>query len=131
MKGTVTYVRLLTDCFNEMFDFYTDVMGLECKIGAHDDVYAEFLAGSIKIAIFDRKLMAEALEMTPTENIHECQDKTVIIYQVDDVDAVADELNKKGFPILYPPTTRHEWGVRTLHIRDPSGNIIEINSILK
>ena len=130
MNSKVTYIRLLTDCFDRMFYFYRDVIGLEPKIGTPEDFYAEFQAGDIRVSIFERKLMAEALEMLPVENIHECQDKSVLIFEVDDVDKVAEELEKKGVPLLYPPTDRFEWHVRTLHIRDPAGNIIEINAPL-
>jgi catechol 2,3-dioxygenase-like lactoylglutathione lyase family enzyme len=44
---------------------------------------------------------------------------------VDDVDAVCDELARRGVTLLNGPMNR-PWGIRTASFRDPSGHIWEI-----
>jgi catechol 2,3-dioxygenase-like lactoylglutathione lyase family enzyme len=44
---------------------------------------------------------------------------------VDDVDAMATELEKRGITLLNGPTDR-PWGVRTASFQDPGGHIWEI-----
>jgi catechol 2,3-dioxygenase-like lactoylglutathione lyase family enzyme len=41
------------------------------------------------------------------------------------VDACASELAAQGVAIVIPPTDQ-PWGHRTLFVRDPDGNVVEI-----
>ena len=36
----------------------------------------------------------------------------------------------KGVTVLVPPTDHPDWGIRTVHFRDPDGNLIEVNQNL-
>jgi len=44
---------------------------------------------------------------------------------VDDVDAMCDELRRRGVELLNGPMDR-PWGIRTASFRDPAGHIWEI-----
>jgi lactoylglutathione lyase len=54
----------------------------------------------------------------------------VLVFGTDDVDAAAERLRGLGVRLETGPLDRSEWGVRTLHLRDPDGHLIELNSLL-
>jgi catechol 2,3-dioxygenase-like lactoylglutathione lyase family enzyme len=58
-------------------------------------------------------------------------DRSALIFAVDSVDRVCDELRDKGVSLETEPQDRPVWGVRTAHFRDPDGNLIEINTELQ
>jgi lactoylglutathione lyase len=60
----------------------------------------------------------------------EAQDAVCIVFGVDDVDAAERRLEAAGVPIVVGATDRAAWEVRTLHVRDPDGRLVEINAPL-
>lgn len=49
-------------------------------------------------------------------------------YSLDDVEAIHDDLNNKGVESVAGPQDHPDWGIRSAHIRDPDGNLIELHS---
>ncbi len=127
----LNYVRLITDCFDEMVSFYRDKLGFEAKFVDEENKYAEFTTEGATLSIFDRNQMQKALGIEDSSKRHECSDYVVIIFRVDDVDGLADQLKEKGIVLFSEPQDRPEWSIRTLHLRDPSGNLLEFNQPLK
>lgn len=130
MKGYLSYIRLLSKDFSRTFNFYKDDVGLEVKLGEEDSDYAEFKTGGTILALYKCKLMNQALGIDMEDCIQECQDKSVVIFNVDSVDDEYRRLQEKGIIFVCPPTDRKEWDVRTAHFRDPDGTVIEINQHL-
>jgi catechol 2,3-dioxygenase-like lactoylglutathione lyase family enzyme len=98
----LTHVRLLVGNYAECFRFYRDVLGLEAGFGDEESGYADFSAGTGSVlALFDRDEQSEAVELRETERFRE--------------HAVSQ------------PESRAEWGIRFVHLRDPAGNLIELN----
>ncbi len=127
----LTHVRLLVSNFNEMFLFYRDV--LQCKVtwGDVGENYAQFQSSeSTEIAIFSRELMAQALDGESPTHLVRGQDNVVLVFSVDNVDEIHELMQKRGIQFIAPPTDRPDWGIRTAHIRDPEGNLIEFISNL-
>ena len=58
-------------------------------------------------------------------------DKVAIIFEVDDVDRALEDLRKRGAPVSAEPTDQTDWGIRVAYIRDPDGNLIELNAPLE
>jgi lactoylglutathione lyase len=50
-----------------------------------------------------------------------------LIFAAEDVDAAYDAFKKKGIIPIDKPHDCKEWGIRCFHLRDPAGNLIEIN----
>ncbi|ANY76315.1 MULTISPECIES: VOC family protein [Paenibacillus] len=119
----LTHTRLLVDCFKECFIFYRDVMGLEPIWGTEEGRYADFNAGNTTLALFDRKSMAEAINESYSVDDH-FNDRTVIVFQVNDVDKSFLELKGK-VNFISEPVSR-QYGIRSLNFRDPAGNLIEL-----
>jgi hypothetical protein len=47
---------------------------------------------------------------------------------VEDLDATVKKLRERGAQFVTEPKDQPNWGIRTAHLRDPDGNLIEINS---
>lgn len=127
MTYSFSEIRLLVPTVHETFIFYRDVLGFECVFGQEDDVYATFKVGEVYIALFERALMAEAVNTTDLPPVAAMQDTANFAFAVPDVDAEFNRLLGEGVEFLAPPTSRPDWGLRTAHFRDPGGNLLEIH----
>lgn len=121
-------IRLLVKDFDECFRFYSEKMGLKVTWGELGGEYASFEAGQGEgIAIFPSDLMAPAVGNTdqslPPANYRE---KVCIPIEVEDVDKTYEELLARGVEFLNKPTDMGGWGMRTVHLRDTEGNLIEL-----
>jgi lactoylglutathione lyase len=110
-------VRLLVDDFGQAFRFYRDVLGLKTTFGDDEPPYASFDAGGGAVAIFERGGQGETVEL------RQRGDSTVLVLEVDDVDA---EVERLGDAVVSGPVDRSDWGGRVAYVRDPSGNLIEL-----
>ncbi len=125
MEFRFNYVRLLVENYRGTFRFYRDVLGLTLLRGDTDSEYAEFEAPGVRLALFQRARMADALGIPEPKS--EGRGHVTLVFAVDDVDAAHKELERKGVRFIFAPRTHEDWDVRTAHFRDPDGNVIEIN----
>ena len=126
-----SHLRLLVAEFKKCFAFYRDVLGLPVRYGDENTDYAEFKTDAVHIALFKRHLMAQAVGgdgRFPADA--ETQDRLAIVLRVDDVDAEYARLKSRGAQFVTAPQDRRQWGCRTAHLRDPDGNLLELNSDL-
>jgi catechol 2,3-dioxygenase-like lactoylglutathione lyase family enzyme len=130
MEAQLTHVRLLVEDFRSCFGFYKNVVGLEVAWGDESTGYAEFAAGDVRLALFERKEMAEVVGTTPLTAEASATDSVAVVFRVSDVDQVCEELRSSGVEFLTEPQDRVEWQIRTAHFRDPDGNLLEINQRL-
>ncbi|MBK8031979.1 MAG: VOC family protein [Chloroflexi bacterium] len=132
MQPRISQIRLLVTDFAGCFRFYRDILGLPVASGDETDVYASFhLTPDVGLGLFRRDLMAAVVETQAKPPKADAQDSVVIAYQVDDVDIAAGELRAKGVALVAVPTNRPDWSMRTVHFRDPDGNLVELFSGLK
>lgn len=129
--------RLLVGDFGASFRFYRDVMGFTPTVGDEDDVYAEFDTGNLSgvggatLALFQRELLADAIGTgalplpAPGD-----QDTFMLTFLTENVDETARALGEKGALLVAPPQDRPDWGIRSVHFRDPNGYLVEISSPL-
>jgi lactoylglutathione lyase len=122
----LTHVRLLVTDFPACFRFYRDVLGFEALWGEEGGRYADFKVGDAIVALYDRRLMAEAVGTAGKPVEVEAQDRVLLVFAVEDVDAAYDQLKARGIKFVTEPQDRPDWGIRTAHFRDPDGNLIEI-----
>jgi len=128
MDFRFNYVRLLVDNYRGSFRFYRDVLGMRVLKGDLDSGYAEFEVPGVRLALFQRARMTEALGLPEPQG--EGRGHVVLVFAVDDVDAAHRELEEKGVRFALAPRTHADWDVRTAHFHDPDGNVIEINQRL-
>lgn len=130
MTAQYQYTRVLTERFAETFAFYRDVMGFTPVFGTEQDTYADFDTASLHISLFDRAEMSAALGTSGQPLGGSEQDGICLVFEVEDVVAEAQRLAVLGVHLVTPPTPHPEWGITTLHLRDPEGTLIELNQPL-
>lgn len=126
MTPKFSQVRLLVDDFPACFRFYQETLGFPVNFGDENEVYADFDAGGVQLALYRRDLMANDIGIGDKPAVADAQDRTSLTFEVENVDDAARELAGKGIVIVFAPTDRPAWGMRTAHFRDPSGNLLEI-----
>lgn len=121
----LTHVRLLTDDLDRLLSFYRDVLGLEVTLDA--GVYFELRAGDAIVGLFRRELMGQ---MIGAEVSSGGSDAAVLTFAVEDVDAAARSVRERGADLVSEPRDYEAAFLRVAHLRDPDGNLIELNAPL-
>ncbi len=124
------FTRLLVTNFKACFRFYRDVLGFTPGFGTENDTYADFEIGVVNISLFDQAEMSAVLG-TSEKPLHPAsQDQICLVFSVESVDDWAKRLQGFGVPLAAEPTDHPDWGIRTVHFRDPDGHLIELNQPL-
>jgi len=55
----------------------------------------------------------------------------MVSFEVPNVDETYQTLKAKGVEFINEPTDMPDWGMRTVHLRDPEENLIELFTPLK
>ncbi|WP_030276802.1 VOC family protein [Streptomyces sp. NRRL B-24484] len=126
--------RLLVDRFAETFRFYRSVLpelaGATLSRGNAEGPYASWdVAGQGILALFDRAALASALGTDPA-GAGPAGDGVMFVCRVGDVDAGYDLCLRHGAVPVSAPADRPAWGpgLRTAHLRDPEGTLVELQS---
>lgn len=121
-------VRLLASDIAASIKFWRDVMGLQMTYGDEEMGYAYFETGSAGIELLTRvgfaSVLGEAFVSTPQGY------PAVLDFRVEDVDAAYADLVSRGATAVAGPQDRPAWGVRSAHLSDPDGYIVELYSQL-
>ena len=120
-------VRLLVQNYKTCFDFYTKKLGLEAVYNL-EGCYASFkVAEGIEgFAIFVSDLMAPAVGNADKNQPTNCREKMMVSFELENVDETYQALLKKEVKFINQPTDMPDWGMRTVHFRDPEENMIEL-----
>lgn len=119
-------VRFAVRDFVVAFRFYRDVLGLAPQVDDERGPYAKFTLpeGDAAIAIQTGQSLEDALGIPLELGVG-----AVVAIRVADVDAVFAEVRARGGEFLREP--RELWGrMRVAHLRDPDGNLIELQQWL-
>ncbi len=129
----IDHIRLLTADFMACFRFYRDVMGFRVTWGDEGGSYASFTDredNKPTLALFERGAMAVEVGANHLPADANAQDRAMLIIGVADVDRSVQELEARGAPVVKAPQDYLGWGIRAAYLRDPDGNLIELNSDL-
>ena len=121
-----SHFRLLVTDFERTFRFYREIVGLPTTYAPDTSgPYAEFeLGGDKYLGLFDRALMLEALGL-PADAQRSPDDHAVLCISVEDADEEARRLEGLGAEVVALPADHEPWGMRTVYVRDPEGNLVE------
>ena len=121
-------VRLLVNDFAKCFKFYTEQLGLEPAGGDATSGYASFkVADGIEgLALFVSDWMAPSAGNADKQQPVGMREKSMISFSVDNVDETFAALKAKGVTFINEPTDMSDWGMRTVYLRDPEENLIEL-----
>ncbi|MEU5860887.1 MULTISPECIES: VOC family protein [unclassified Nonomuraea] len=124
------YPRLLVRDFPASVAFYRAALGVEPVKVLTEAAYANWdIDGQAGLVLFGRDRVAEVVG-TAGLPASAAQDTVMLVMKVDDVDGETDRLVRLGATVAAPPQDRPAWGpgLRTAHLRDPEGNLIELQS---
>lgn len=126
-------VRLLVKDYKKCFRFYTDKLGFEPLWGDEESGYASFkVADGIEgLAIFGSDDMAPAVGNADKELPIGYREKSMISFEVENVDDAYQTLLSKGIEFVNQPSDMPDWGMRMVHFRDPEENLIELYTPLQ
>ena len=121
----LTYACVLTRNLDGLAAFYREVLQLEPQ---RSGPYVEFATGP---AIFCLWAVDAYTEIAGTAAIpHLGTGGIMLEFEVDDVDAEFERLQRlqhSKIEFIIPPTTM-AWGNRSIYLRDPDGNLINLFS---
>jgi catechol 2,3-dioxygenase-like lactoylglutathione lyase family enzyme len=115
--------------------FYQDVLGF--KVSSADDAqeYAEMDAGGTKITILNRTRLKDYIDSIESATYDRRDAKIVLSFAMSNLDEAIAQLKAKDIPIFsrlwqHPEEEGLMGGFITACIRDPDGNLIELEQIL-
>jgi uncharacterized glyoxalase superfamily protein PhnB len=115
-------VRLVTSDTERLIGFYQRLSGIEAVRLA--DGFAEMRFVSSTLAISSENLIKRFNVGAATAAANQ---SAILEFEVDDVDVVCERMNAAGITIVMP-TTLMPWGNRSLLLRDPDGNLVNVFS---
>jgi catechol 2,3-dioxygenase-like lactoylglutathione lyase family enzyme len=120
----VVNVRLLVSNFAAELAFWRDTMGFSLAYSDETMGYTYFTTDTAGVELLRSDAFAAqtGLATPPMPHGH----SSVLVLEVDDVDATYAALVEQGATPLVAPTDRPAWRARTAHVGDPDGHIIEI-----
>jgi len=128
-------VRLLVRDYKKCFEFYTEKLGLEPLWGDIDGCYASFKVtdteGMEGLAIFVSDFMAPVVGNAEKPQPSGYREKLMVSFEVENIDAAYQALLAKGIEFISQPTDWPDAGMRTVYLRDPEENLIELFTPLK
>jgi len=121
-SNKIMAVTLFTEDLGRSKEFYTGVFGL--PVHYEDEDSAVFLFGETMVNVLRVSNAPELIEPAPVGG-PDAGARSQFTIWADDVDAVCDELAKRGVTLINGPMNR-PWGIRTACFADPSGHLWEI-----
>jgi lactoylglutathione lyase len=125
-------VRLLVGDMSASIRFWRDIMRLNMTFGDEAMGYAYFEMDSAGVELLTRAGFTAALgeAESPASTATPEGHPAVLVFRVDDVDSTYADFVERGAKAVAGPQDRPAWGVRSAHLSDPDGYLVEIYSPL-
>ncbi|MES4906170.1 MULTISPECIES: VOC family protein [unclassified Streptomyces] len=119
MQPHFTGTALITDNVPALAAFYAAVLDADVE---GSDPFARVAVPGAVLSFFSTQGMES---IVPGSMAAAASGGFTLEFQVTDVDARHERLLARGIEILKPPTTQ-PWGRRSVWLRDPDGNIVNL-----
>jgi lactoylglutathione lyase len=128
------YTRLHVQNYLDCKLFYQDVLGLNISLVNDAEEYAEIDVGATKITILNRARLKDYVDSIESVTYDRDDAKIILTFAVPNLDDAIAQLKAKGVEIFSSPWQFSDdglmGGLLSAGIRDPDGNIIELQQIL-
>jgi catechol 2,3-dioxygenase-like lactoylglutathione lyase family enzyme len=128
------YTRLHVENYLDCKRFYQDVLGLKVSMTNDAEEYVEFDAGETKITILNRSRLKDYIDSIESATYDRRDAKMILTFAVPDLDDAIAQLKAKGVPLFSSPWQFPDdglaGGMLSACIRDPDGNLIELEQML-
>ena len=111
--------RIVTEDVEGLAGFYSSLVGATVAL---NEYYVEVPAGPMSVG-FSRRGFTEYRKQDDGPP----GDQIILDFQVDDVDAEYERIDRLGVDWVMPPATQ-PWGSRAMIFRDPEGNLVNVFS---
>lgn len=111
---------LITEDVRRLREFYSMVLGCSSE---GDDTHTLMLCDGQSFVLYDKG--ASITDMSFSYDETTGHGYTTISFGVEDVDLEYDRLKAMGIIFMTEPRT-YPWGARSVHFRDPDGNIVSL-----
>ncbi|MEJ0012254.1 MAG: VOC family protein [Bauldia sp.] len=118
-------VRLVTNNVDGLASFYSVLTGVQATRPSPE--FAEFRFSGAALAISSERLVKQ---FNAGAAVAAANRSAMIEFQVDDVDAVRSRLGDATIDYAMPPTDM-PWGNRSMLLRDPDGNVVNVFARMK
>ncbi|MFE2070578.1 VOC family protein [Streptomyces sp. NPDC059467] len=119
MQPHFTGISLITDDVPSLAAFYAALLDTHVEGG---DPFARVAVPGAELSFFSSQGMES---MVPGSAAAGTRGGLTLEFRVTEVDARHERLLSQGVPVLKPPTTQ-AWGRRSVWLRDPDGNIVNL-----
>jgi uncharacterized glyoxalase superfamily protein PhnB len=116
--------RIVTDDVAGLAAFYARLVGTPVTL---NDYYVEVPAGAMSVGFSKRRFTEYAEDQAAPSGRSDRRDQIVLDFVVDDVDQEFKRIDRLGVDWVLEPTTQ-PWGNRSMVLRDPEGNLVNIFS---
>lgn len=132
MEAKLDLITLFVDDMDSMVAFYRDAIGFQIKRYKAGSPFASFDTGSIRFSLYARDKQNELYDQS-TVKPHGINGTTAlsVLHPSKEAleEAVQQALDKRAKPMH---TIRDEpWGIRSLTVTDPEGNLVELYAELR
>jgi catechol 2,3-dioxygenase-like lactoylglutathione lyase family enzyme len=134
MNLSYVYTRLNVRDYAACKLFYQAVLGLKVSMANDAQEYTEFDAGTTKITILNRSRLKDYIDSIETVTYDPDDAKIILTFTVPNLDEAIAYLKSKGISVVSSPLQFSEDGLMggaiSACVRDPDGNLIELEQIL-
>ncbi|MGV2829730.1 VOC family protein [Myxosarcina sp. GI1(2024)] len=129
MEFKFNYTRLYVGDYKTCLKFYRDILGLKVTFASEIDTYIELTDGATKLTLLNRNKIPEYFGSDTPVSFGHKNDAIALSFHVEDVDKAFEYLCQQGVEIVSKPWDFADWGVKLALVRDPEGNLIELNQL--
>ena len=117
-------ICIITENVSRLSEFYEKVLQAAAE---GNDTHVTIQTNGAGMAIFSKNGMED---MVTGSTKYTGNSSSVLMFEVEDVDAEYERLKTMNIEFIIHPTT-YPWGSRALWFKDPDGNIVDFYSKVK
>ena len=129
MKFEYKHTRLNVANYQACKEFYSDVLGFEIVFTDDKDQYTELATGNTLITIYNRERLGNFINIADKPEYDSRYGGVILSFQVASLDDAVSCLKAKGVEMTQERMNYPRWGFISAFIRDPDGNLIELEEL--